>query len=146
MVLTLTPLLPQQAYAQWHKASSATLQLKNCLCRKLTETQWRLLSVVSLVLNDDSTQASIYSQSLSTVNWFSGGLSFKIILTASAKEYCRAAGSPEEVLGWAVMAIVVQLASLTYPHTGKSPAAMNPCCRLLSPRVAYGLSNKTNRG
>ena len=93
---------------------------KNCLCRKLTETQWRLLSVASLGLNNNSTRVSISSpESLSAVNWFSGGLSFKIMLTASAKEYWREAGSPEKVLGWAFMVIMVQLASLTFEKHGE---------------------------
>ena len=78
-----------------------------------------LLSVVSLGSNDDSTQPLISSpESLSAANWFSGGLSFKIIWMATAKECWREAGSPEEVLGWAFMAIAVQLALLTFEKHG----------------------------
>ena len=79
-----------------------------------------LLSVASLGLNDDTTQALISSpESLLAVNWFSGGLSFKTILTESAKEYWWEAGSPEAVLGWDFMAIVVQLASLPLKNAAK---------------------------
>ena len=42
---------------------------ENCLCRKLTETQWGLLSVASLWWNGDSTSASNSSpESLSAAN------------------------------------------------------------------------------
>ena len=78
------------------------------------------LSVTSLLLNDDSTGASNSSpKSLSAANWFSGELSFKMIFTASVKEYWREACSAEEVLGWATMAIIVQLASLAFEKRGK---------------------------
>ena len=78
------------------------------------------LSVASLGLNDDSTRASNPSpKSLSAANRFSGELPFKMIFTASVKEYWWEAGSPEEVLGWASMAIVVQLASLAFEKHGE---------------------------
>ena len=74
-----------------------------------------LLLVVSLELNDDLTRASTSSpESLSAVSWLSGGLSFKVILKASAKEYWREARSREEVLIWAFMTIIVQFASPTF--------------------------------
>ena len=80
----------------------------------------RLLSFALFGLNDDSTRALISPQeSLSVVNWFSGGLSVKVILTASAKEYWWEAESPEEVLSWAFMAIVVQLTSFTFEKRGE---------------------------
>ena len=100
----------------WQRPSGL-LSAENCLCRKLTDP----VGYCQLChLGWMTTQPECwFLQSLSAVNWFSGGLSFKMILTATAKECWREAGSPEEVLGWAFMVIVVQLASLICKKRGE---------------------------
>ena len=114
VALTLTSLLLQQACDEWHEAYLATVQLNNACAGSWQRPSGFTFSCVIWAEWHLNPSMDSSPELLLAVNWYSGGLSFKIIwsVSLSAKQYWREAGSPEEVLGWAFILIIFQPASL----------------------------------
>ena len=92
---------------------------EDCLYRKLTQTQWGYcrVTVCCIIWVEWRLNLSVryfIRVTISSKLIFLWTIIQHYILTASVKEYRQEAGSPEEVLVWAFMAIVVQLASLIF--------------------------------